>query len=166
MEALILPGKLDNLGLIRKYIKSAATEAGLEKKASYKLCLAVDEMATNIITHGYDKNGLEGNISVEAKIDEKSLTVYIEDTATPFDPTTKEPVTKEDLENRIKEGIPGGSGVYLVCQSVDKFIYEHIGNRNRNILIVGSPKYVTIEGKYPKIVCCSDVNNISHFPTS
>ena len=28
----IFPGKLDSLGKIRKYVKSAATEAGLEKK--------------------------------------------------------------------------------------------------------------------------------------
>ena len=156
MEALILPGKLDCLGEIRQYVKSAATEAGLEKKVSYKLCLAVDEIATNIITHGYNENGLEGNISVEAKIDEKSLTVYIEDTAKPYDPTTKEAVTKEDIQKRIEEGLTGGSGIYLARQNVDKWIYEHIGNRNRNILIMGSPKYVRIEGKYPKIVCGQD----------
>ncbi len=126
MEALILPGKEDNLGEIRKYVQSAATEAGLEKKASYNLRLAVDEIATNIITHGYKENGLEGNISVKTEIDEKSLTVYIEDTAKLFDPTTKGEVTKEDIQKRIEEGLIGGSGIYLVCQNVDKWIYEHI----------------------------------------
>ena len=136
MEALILPGKLDKLGEIRQYVKSAGTEAGLEKQASYKLCLAVDEIATNIITHGYKKNGLEGNISLEVKIDETSLTVYIEDTAKPYDPTTKEPVTEEDLKKRIEEGPNGGWGIHLARQNVDKWIYEHIGDHNRNILIV------------------------------
>ena len=153
MEALILPGELDNLGEIRQYIKSAATEAGLEKKASHNLCLAVDEIATNIITHGYQENGLEGNISVKTEIDEKSLTVYIEDTAIPYDPTTKEAVTEEDLQKSLEERDPGGLGIYLARQNVDKWIYEHIGNRNRNILIMGSPKYVRIDGKDPKIVC-------------
>ena len=43
----------------------------------------MDEIATNIITHGYDENGLEGNIFIQIEIDEKSLTVYIEDTAIP-----------------------------------------------------------------------------------
>ncbi|MGD1713570.1 ATP-binding protein [Hydrocoleum sp. CS-953] len=136
MEALILLGKLENLGRIRQYVKSAATEAGLEKKVSYKLCLAVDEIATNIITHGYNENGLEGSISVEAKIDETSLTVYIEDTAKPYDPTTKEALTEEDLKKRMEERPLGGYGIHLAYQSVDKFIYEHIGDRNRNILVV------------------------------
>lgn len=136
MEALEVQGKLDYLGEIRQYVKSAAKEAGLEKKASYNLCLAVDEIATNIITHGYDDNGLEGNIYVQTEIDEKSLTVYIEDTAIPFDPKTKEAVTQEDLQKSLEERPIGGLGIHLVYESVDEFIYEYKGDRNRNILVV------------------------------
>ena len=136
MEALKVQGKLDNLGKIREYVKSAAKEAGLEKKASYNLCLAVDEIATNIITHGYNDNGLEGNIYVETKIDEQSLTIYIEDTAIPFDPKKKEVVTQEDLQKSLEERPIGGLGIHLVQESVDEFIYEYKGDRNRNILVV------------------------------
>lgn len=136
MEALEVQGKLDYLGEIRQYVKSAAKEAGLEKKASYDLCLAVDEIATNIITHGYDDNGLEGNIYVQTEIDEKSLTVYIEDTAIPFDPKTKEAVMQEDLQKSLEERPIGGLGIHLVYESVDEFIYEYKGDRNRNILVV------------------------------
>ncbi|MDT9338192.1 ATP-binding protein [Trichodesmium erythraeum 21-75] len=136
MEALEVQGKLDSLGTIREYVKSAAKEAGLEKKASYNLCLAVDEIATNIITHGYNDNGLEGNIYVETKIDEQSLTIYIEDTAIPFDPKKKEVVTQEDLQKSLEERPIGGLGIHLVQESVDKFIYEYKGDRNRNILVV------------------------------
>ncbi|MDE5072339.1 MAG: ATP-binding protein, partial [Trichodesmium sp. St5_bin8] len=132
MEALKVQGKLDNLGKIRQYVKSAAKEAGLEKKASYNLCLAVDEIATNIITHGYNDNGLEGNIYVETKIDEQSLTIYIEDTAIPFDPNKKEAVTQEDLQKSLEERPIGGLGIHLVYESVDEFIYEYKGDRNRN----------------------------------
>ena len=120
----IFPGKLDSLGKIRKYVKSAATEAGLEKKALYKLCLAVDEIVTNIITHGYDENDLEGDISVQTKMDEKSLTVYIEDTAIPFNPNTTEEITEEHLQKGLEKRPIGGLGVHLAYQSVDKFIYE------------------------------------------
>lgn len=136
MEALKVQGKLDSLGKIREYVKSAAKEAGLEKKRSYNLCLAVDEIATNIITHGYNDNGLEGNIYVETKIDEQSLTIYIEDTAIPFDPKKKEVVTQEDLQKSLEERPIGGLGIHLVQESVDKFIYEYKGDRNRNILVV------------------------------
>ncbi len=96
MEPLKVPGSLDYLQKIRQYVASAAQESGVEKRA-YKLCLAVDEIATNIITHGYKENGLEGNISVKTEIDEKSLTVYIEDTAKPYDPTNQDILEEETL---------------------------------------------------------------------
>ena len=135
MEPLKVPGSLDYLQKIRQYVASAAQESGVEKRA-YKLCLAVDEIATNIITHGYKENGLEGNISVKTEINEKSLTVYIEDTAKPYDPTTKEAVTEEDLQKSSEERPIGGLGIHLAYGSVDKFVYERIENRNRNILVV------------------------------
>ena len=138
MEALILPGKLNCLGEIRKYVKSAATEAGLEKKASYKLCLAVDEIATNIITHGYDEVGLSGNICIQAEINEESLSVYIEDTGRHYDPTDPYILEEETLttQKSLEERSIGRLGIFLIYESVDKFIYEKLERGNRNILVV------------------------------
>ena len=136
MEPLIVSGSLDSLGKIGQYIMSAGKEAGLDKKASYKLRLAVDEIATNIITHGYDEAGLVGDISIQAEINEQNLTVYIEDTATPYDPTQENTVTEETLHETLEKRPMGGLGVYLAKDSVDKFMYKRVGDQNRNILIV------------------------------
>ncbi|MGA9380780.1 MAG: ATP-binding protein, partial [Phormidium sp.] len=54
MEQLTVPGTLDSLSKISDYVLSAASAAGLDKKASYKLRLAVDEIATNVIVYGYE----------------------------------------------------------------------------------------------------------------
>ncbi|NEN88332.1 MAG: ATP-binding protein [Okeania sp. SIO3H1] len=136
MEPLIVSGSLDSLGKIGQYIMSAGKEAGLEKKASYKLRLAVDEIATNIVTHGYDEAGLAGDISIKAEINEQNLTVYIEDTAIPYDPTQAETLTEETLHETLEKRPMGGLGVYLAKDSVDKFMYKRVGDRNRNILVV------------------------------
>ncbi|MDY7008718.1 MAG: ATP-binding protein [Cyanobacteriota bacterium] len=136
MEPLIVSGSLDSLGKIGQYIMSAGKEAGLEKKASYKLRLAVDEIATNIVTHGYDEAGLAGDISIHAEINEQNLTVYIEDTAIPYDPTQEDTVTEETLHKTLEKRPMGGLGVYLAKDSVDKFMYKRVGDRNRNILVV------------------------------
>ncbi len=137
MEPLKVPGSLDYLQKIRQYVASAAQEAGVEKRA-YKLCLAVDEIATNIITHGYDENGLEGNISVKTEIDEKSLTVYIEDTAKPYDPTNPDILEEETLTTKksLEDRSIGRLGIFLIYESVDRFIYEKLEWGNRNILVV------------------------------
>ena len=139
MEPLTVPGSQDSLQKIRQYLTSAAQEAGIEKRA-YKLCLAVNEIATNIITHGYDEAGLKGNIYLEAKIDRESLAIVLEDTGISYDPTTRETVTAETLRKLLEKKDPGVWGVYLAMEGVDEFKYERIGDRNRNILIVNRTK--------------------------
>ena len=52
MQPLTLPGTLDALQPIRDYVKDLAKGAGLDDSAVYNLCLAVDEIATNVVLHG------------------------------------------------------------------------------------------------------------------
>ena len=134
MEPLTLPGTLDSLGAIAKYIKAATTAAGLDKKTSYRLRLAVDEIATNIITHGYAEAGLDGVLELSSEMDEKCLTIRLEDTGAAYDSTERQ--TPDDLTHSLGERQTGGLGVFLAIQSVDKFLYERIGDRNWHTFIV------------------------------
>lgn len=136
MENLTLPGTLDSLEAVTKYVMSAAAEAGLDKKTSYKLRLAVDEIATNIITHGYEEAGLEGSLDISAEFDQSNLTVKIEDTGVAFDPYSKAMPSEEYLHKDLSERAMGGLGILLAVQNVDQFIYQRQENRNRNIFIV------------------------------
>jgi anti-sigma regulatory factor (Ser/Thr protein kinase) len=137
MEPLTVAGTLDSLGAIAQYVLAAAAAAGLDKKASYKLRLAADEIATNIIIHGYQEAGRSGELICHATFDEQVLTICIEDTGIPYDPTEKP--DPDDLNKPLEERRIGGLGVYLAIQSVDLLLYERVGNRNRNILVM-NPK--------------------------
>ncbi len=134
MEPLIVSGTLDSLGAIAQYVMAAAAAAGLDKKTSYNLRLAVDEIATNIITYGYQEAACEGVLALRTEVDEQSLIISIEDTGIPYDPTQKP--APEDLDKPLEQRQIGGLGIYLARQGVDKFIYERVGERNRNIFIV------------------------------
>lgn len=136
MEVLTVAGKLDALEQISKYVMAAANAAGLDKKASYKLRLAVDEIATNIIVHGYEENNLEGSIDVQAALDDRSLRISLEDTALPYDPYESEIVEESEFEKPLHERKIGGMGIYLALQGVDKFLYEREEGKNRNIFVV------------------------------
>ena len=139
MESLNVPGKLDSLGAIAEYIMATAKAAGLDKKAAYNLRLAVDEIATNIIIHGYEEAGCEGDVDVHASIDQESLTIFLEDTGECYDPTQKPP--QDDLDLPLEEREIGGLGIYLAMQGVDNFVYERVGDRNRNIFTMNlNPK--------------------------
>ncbi|MEY2984094.1 MAG: hypothetical protein RLZZ568_711 [Cyanobacteriota bacterium] len=133
MEKLIVPGLLESLSQIAAYIMKAANQCGLDKKSAYKLRLAVDEIATNIIIHGYQEAGRSGDITVEAAINEAQLTVTIEDTGEPYDPTHHHLPSESDLSTSLEDRPVGGLGIYLVLEGVDEFQYQHDGDRNRNI---------------------------------
>ena len=141
MKALILPGHLDSLSAIRHYVNDAAAQAGLDKKSAYHLQLAVDEIATNIIVHGYDQAGLAGEVTVQAVINQATLTMSLEDTSAPFDPRH---FTRPDhIDKPIKERPIGGLGVFMAMKNVDRFDYEYVNNRNRNSFIINRPPNVS-----------------------
>lgn len=142
MEPLTVAGTLDSLSAIAKYVVAAAADAGLDKKASYRLRLAVDEIASNIIIHGYDEACLSGDVDLQATIDHKTLTISIEDTAINYDPCAQE--TPDNLDKPIELRPHGGLGVYLAIQGVDKFMYERVGDRNRNIFVMNRPVTETV----------------------
>ena len=137
MKPLTVPGSLDSLSAIRHYVTEAAAQVGLDHKATYRLQLAVDEIATNIILHGYEETGANGVVTVQAEISRDTLVITLEDASAPFDPR---PLERTDhIDKPIKERPIGGLGVYLAMENVDKFDYEYVNNRNRNIFIVRRP---------------------------
>jgi serine/threonine-protein kinase RsbW len=134
MNPLTVPGTLDSLSLIRDYVRAAAAQAGLDRKRSYRLELAVDEIATNIVNHGYQEAGRVGDVVTRAEFDANALTIALEDTAVPFDPRHLRRPDQIDLP--LAERPIGGLGVYLAMENVDEFRYEYVDGHNRNIFLV------------------------------
>ncbi|MEM9926069.1 MAG: ATP-binding protein [Cyanobacteria bacterium P01_D01_bin.50] len=134
MNSLRVSGELESLEKLSSYIITAAKKANLDKKATYKLRLAVDEIATNIVIHGYEEAGIQGDIVCQAELNEKALSIYLEDTGAEYDATQQEQPL--DLYKPLGERHIGGLGVYLAINGVDKYIYERLGNVNRNIFVV------------------------------
>ncbi|HWN66068.1 MAG TPA: SpoIIE family protein phosphatase [Haliangium sp.] len=128
----MVPGHVSSLGAIADYVTAAAMEADLDQRAHYHLRLAVDEIATNVILHGYLEHGLQGQIELSARFDEQVVTVTIEDTAPAFDPgpALAAGATRQPLEERDE----GGLGLLLVSRSVDAFWYERTDGKNRNVV--------------------------------
>jgi len=140
MERLTVPPTLDSLEPIGKFVVAAAQAAGLDRKAAYRLRLAVDELATNVITYGYQESGLTGVVNLCADIDDERLMVSIEDTAVPYDPTKAG--VPESIDYPLEDRPIGGLGVYLAQRAVDELRYERVDGRNRSILIVKRPAAV------------------------
>ena len=136
METKSFPGVVDSLDELRDYIGELAKKAGLVKKSTYSLKLAIDEIATNIILYGYERAGLKADFIVLSEITEEDLTVILEDVAAAFDPLSREMPDHEDLTMALEEREIGGLGIFLTINGVDDFSYEYKDGKNRNIFIM------------------------------
>ena len=116
------------------YLEAVADER-LSRRDAYRLRLAVDELATNIIVHGYQESGIAGQLVVRAGRIDEGVVVTLEDTGPAFDPRTIE-MPDDDLTLSIDERSVGGLGVFLAIKSVDAFDYERRGDRNVTTLTV------------------------------
>jgi anti-sigma regulatory factor (Ser/Thr protein kinase) len=139
MDPLTLPATLESLDPLVQYVLRAAAAAGLDRKASYRLRLAVDEIATNIITHGYADANMAGDVVVGARLDDEELVITLEDWAPAFDPREQE-AQPDHIDKPSDERPIGGLGVFLAFQSVDGLAYEYRDKKNRNILTMKRPK--------------------------
>jgi serine/threonine-protein kinase RsbW len=138
-QSLTVPGVLDSLDDIAKFVVAATQAAGLDKKAAYRFRLAVDEIATNIIIHGYEETGHQGDLHFQVDLNQDTLTLAIEDTAISYNPNQQDLPDSEDLNEPLESRKIGGLGVYLAIQGVDRFMYERVGDLNRNIFVVNRP---------------------------
>ena len=134
MNTVTVPGSLDSLETIRNLVLDSARYAGLDKRSMYRLVQAVDEIATNIIVHGYEETNTVGMVFVDVEINDNELIVIIEDTSVPFDPRQLAP--PDNLDASMEDRGIGGLGIYLALREVDAFDYEYVDGKNRNVLVM------------------------------
>ena len=131
---LTVPGNLDSLSAIAKFVMEAARLARLEKNTTYKLRLAVDEIATNIVQHGYIEAGLKGKIAIRAELETDCLKIILEDWGFAYNSTSY--ITANNLQKPLCQRQIGGLGIYLAMESVDNLQYHRIGDRNKHVFTV------------------------------
>jgi anti-sigma regulatory factor (Ser/Thr protein kinase) len=137
VQALTVAGQLDSLAALRDYVRQAAAEAGLDSKPTYQLVLAVDEVATNIITHGYEESGRSGEVTIRADVETTSLKITLEDSGVQFDPRKRPDPT--NLDDPLETRAIGGLGIYLTVHGVDRFDYAWQDGKNYNVFVMNRP---------------------------
>jgi serine/threonine-protein kinase RsbW len=137
MDPVTVPATLDSLQWIGRYVLEAAARAGLDRSRADRLRLAVDEVATNIITHGAELGTASPTIGLSARLADDALTIALEDSGPAYDPMQLP--KPEGLDRPLEERQLGGLGVYLAVSAVDRFEYERVDGRNRNVFSMVRP---------------------------
>jgi serine/threonine-protein kinase RsbW len=126
---------LANLPAARRFVRENAQWLCSSEAFLYDLELAVDEVVTNIIVHGYQ--GAPGDIRIEVQPRAGGLEVVIKDHAPLFDPSR---APDPDLALPLEQRKPGGLGIVLVRGLMDGIIYTPgITNGNELTLIKRCP---------------------------
>ena len=140
-ESVTFDATLDSLSPIREYLVQVGKSMGLDKSRIYKLCLAVDEIATNIINYGYGPSeNSNGKIELAVYSENDQMNVILEDSAIPFNPLEHIIPAMEDLTKPFEERPIGGLGIMLARENVDEFKYTYQNGKNRNIFCLNLNK--------------------------
>ena len=95
-------------------------------RAVYAFNLALDEVLTNVIRHGYvDKTVRE--ISVRVALSGDELSAVIEDDGREFNPVN---FPRVNCALPLEDREPGGLGIHLVRSLVSRMEYKRDGDRN------------------------------------
>lgn len=123
----VVPGVLEKVPDVCKFVVEAAEAAGLDDRAVYHCQMAVDEWCTNVIEHGYKAREADGRIEVVCRTQGGRFVIEVGDDGPPFDPTTlPEADPDQPLENRE----PGGLGWFFIRKIMDEVQYRYQSGRN------------------------------------
>ncbi|MFI6729259.1 ATP-binding protein [Streptomyces atratus] len=134
-NALRVPATIDSLEPVSDFVLGLGKQARLPESSLYRFRLAADELATNIVLHGY--RGEPGEITVAGGIDPGEVWVRFQDDAPAFDP--RQGMRAPALDMPLAERQIGGLGVFLAFTAVDTFEYELVAGRNVSTLVMRRP---------------------------
>ena len=113
-RSLRVPAEVARVAELRALVREAASDADAPPECVDDVVQAVDEMATNVIVHGYA--GRPGWLELAIEVGERRLVMTLEDEAPAFDPR---PHPEPDLSVPPERRTPGGMGIHLLRLSVD-----------------------------------------------
>jgi len=100
-------------------IQQFCVEKGLDDKRAYYSALALEEMAGNIIEHGFTKDTKKHSVDVRVVFKGEKLILRIKDDCIPFDPEERVKMTQND---DITKNI-GIRMIYKIMKNID---YQYI----------------------------------------
>jgi len=128
---LSIMGTLEHVRVACDFVSKVAAEIGFGDDAVFHCNLAVEEICTNIVEHGYQHNGAGKSIDVVCEIHTTHLLIILIDEAEPFNPLQ---LQDPDPDTPLWEREGGGWGIYFVKQYMDDIRYEFNDGHNNLIL--------------------------------
>jgi len=127
---IVIRNDMMELANLRDALERIGAELGVPGKPLMQLQVALDEIASNVINYGWPDGGSH-ELCVRISGQQDRIEVEIVDDGRAFDPRRAPPSEPQPAGRRPA---PGGLGIHLVKQLVDRLDYERIDGRNRTVM--------------------------------
>ena len=125
-EHLRLERRIGELERLAQWIEDFGSRNALAERVILDVQLAVDELVTNTVTHGWSDDRPH-EIVVRQRLEAGQWIVELEDDGRAFDPRTVPPPA---IDTPPEERPIGGLGIHLARSVVDALDYRREGGRN------------------------------------
>lgn len=122
---LTLDNDVDEIAAALPHLQAFGEAAELGPRLQNKFEVVFEELASNVIRHGFSK-GSRQEIRIRVAVDAEALTLVVEDDGLPFNPLDRPaPAPLTDLASAPE----GGLGIALVARLATTVSYEvpHVG---------------------------------------
>jgi serine/threonine-protein kinase RsbW len=127
---IVIRNDVAGLAALTSAMEHVGTEHGMPEKSLYQLQIALDEMVSNVIKYAWPEGGAH-DIEIRITARDDGIEVEIIDDGRIFDPRD---APKRDQPLPGQRPQPGGVGVQMTKQLVDRIGYARTGNRNHTTL--------------------------------
>ena len=124
---VVQPSLETSLRRVAAFVERFAGSEGFDESTMYRINLALDELLTNTIEHGFPDRVDEAQISVAMRIEGEQIVVRYEDNGPAFNPLE---AVDQDTELELEERPIGGLGLQLIAATFDAVDYERSDGRN------------------------------------
>jgi serine/threonine-protein kinase RsbW len=123
---LKLQNDLRELARVNQLASDFLARESLPEETVYATHLALEEILSNVIRHGYTEAGRH-EISVRLRLEAGEVDLVVEDDGREFDPLSAPGV---DLDVPLEQRRVGGLGIHLLRKMASEIRYRRVDGRN------------------------------------
>jgi len=122
---------IEGVALVSDKVWDFCREHGMSERVAYFSALAMEEMAGNVVSHGFMKDSRRHSVDIRVVHKGETIILRIKDDCVPFDPSER--LSQTDPDDRLRN-----VGIRLVFRMADDVQYQNVLGMNVLTIRMGS----------------------------